>query len=252
MREIGMTGGLPPATSLRATFLPIIDEATIVEAGRKISVAAPDARVILFGSHARDEADPHSDLDLLVIEPKVENAAVESVRLHRTLRGNTGRCCRRGRGPSSPPLSGRRHDGGASTSRGPSPCRRLSTARSPSSYFQKAGEDLSAAQALIGTENQADHVIGFHLQQAVEKALKAVLADRAIEIPRTHDLAYLVELLGNLGVDISESIASSDWLTPLGVLFRYDSYPDALNRDEGLKVATASIGFAESSLARPG
>lgn len=57
--------------------------------------------------------------------------------------------------------------------------------------LQKAREDLSAAQALIATEDQADHVIGFHLQQAVEKALKAVLADRAIEIPRTHDLAYL-------------------------------------------------------------
>jgi predicted nucleotidyltransferase len=65
----------------------MIDEATIVEAGRRISMAAPDARVILFGSHARDEADPQSDLDLLVIEPKVKNAAMESVRLRRTLRG---------------------------------------------------------------------------------------------------------------------------------------------------------------------
>ncbi|HEX8051171.1 MAG TPA: nucleotidyltransferase domain-containing protein [Solirubrobacterales bacterium] len=64
------------------------DEATIAEAGRRISAAAPEgARVILFGSHARAEADPHSDLDLLVIEPEVENAAMESVRLRRTLRG---------------------------------------------------------------------------------------------------------------------------------------------------------------------
>jgi HEPN domain-containing protein len=61
--------------------------------------------------------------------------------------------------------------------------------------LQKAREDLSAAQALIATEDQADHVIGFHLQQAVEKALKSVLADRAVEIPRTHDLGYLVELV---------------------------------------------------------
>jgi predicted nucleotidyltransferase len=66
----------------------MIDEATIAEAGRRISAAAPaGARVILFGSHARSEADPQSDLDLLVIEPEVENAALESVRLHRTLRG---------------------------------------------------------------------------------------------------------------------------------------------------------------------
>lgn len=78
---------MSPTTGLRATFLPMIDEATITEAGRRISAAAPDARVILFGSHARDEADSQSDLDLLVIEPEVENAAMESVRLHRTLRG---------------------------------------------------------------------------------------------------------------------------------------------------------------------
>jgi uncharacterized protein len=65
----------------------MIDESTIAEAGRRISAAAPMARVILFGSHARGEADHQSDLDLLVIEPRVENAAEESVRLHRLLRG---------------------------------------------------------------------------------------------------------------------------------------------------------------------
>jgi predicted nucleotidyltransferase len=44
-------------------------------------------RVILFGSHAWGEAGRHSDLDFLVLEPDVQNAAEESVRLRRTLRG---------------------------------------------------------------------------------------------------------------------------------------------------------------------
>jgi len=66
----------------------MIDEATINEAGRRLLDAAPPGtRVILFGSHARGEASRHSDLDLLVIEPDVQNAAKESVRLRRTLRG---------------------------------------------------------------------------------------------------------------------------------------------------------------------
>jgi uncharacterized protein len=65
----------------------MIDEATIEEAGRRISAAAPaGSRVILFGSHARGEADGMSDIDLLVIEPEVVNSAEESVRLRRTLR----------------------------------------------------------------------------------------------------------------------------------------------------------------------
>jgi predicted nucleotidyltransferase len=63
----------------------VIDETLIAEAGRRLAAAAPDAQVILFGSHARGEANLHSDVDFLV-EPEVTNGAEESVRLHRTLR----------------------------------------------------------------------------------------------------------------------------------------------------------------------
>ena len=38
-----------------------------------MAAAAPDAQVILFGSHARGEAGPHSDADFLVIEPEVDD-----------------------------------------------------------------------------------------------------------------------------------------------------------------------------------
>ena len=65
----------------------MIDEATIAEVGRRIRRAAPAARVYLFGSHARGTARPNSDLDILVVEPTVENAAEEAIRLRRTLRG---------------------------------------------------------------------------------------------------------------------------------------------------------------------
>jgi predicted nucleotidyltransferase len=65
----------------------VIDEATIAEAGRRLSEAAPGARVFLFGSHARGDAGPRSDLDFLVVEPEVDNVAAESVRLRRALRG---------------------------------------------------------------------------------------------------------------------------------------------------------------------
>lgn len=66
--------------------------------------------------------------------------------------------------------------------------------------LRKAQEDLGAANVLVATENQADHIIGFHLQQAVEKALKAALVEHAVEIPRTHDLGYLIEVLSKQGV----------------------------------------------------
>lgn len=66
----------------------MVDESVITEAGKRLLQAAPPgARVILFGSHARGEAGPDSDLDFLVIEPEVDDAAHESVRLDRALVG---------------------------------------------------------------------------------------------------------------------------------------------------------------------
>lgn len=51
----------------------MIDERVIAEAGRRLAAAAPGARVILFGSHARGDAALHSDLDFLVVEPEVDD-----------------------------------------------------------------------------------------------------------------------------------------------------------------------------------
>lgn len=74
------TATIPSAMSTTAENL-------IAEAGRRLSAAAPDARVILFGSHARGEAGPDSDLDLLVIEPQIESRREEFLRLREELRG---------------------------------------------------------------------------------------------------------------------------------------------------------------------
>jgi HEPN domain-containing protein len=81
--------------------------------------------------------------------------------------------------------------------------------------------------------------------------LKSILAMRAIEIPRTHDLGYLLELISSLDLEIPEPVTSADWLTPWGVLFRYGDDPsNSLDRDRALEASTAATAFAERLVGR--
>jgi uncharacterized protein len=63
----------------------MIDQLTIQQATALLRQAADPEKIILFGSYARNGADSGSDLDLLVVEPTVLDAAAEMVRLMRVL-----------------------------------------------------------------------------------------------------------------------------------------------------------------------
>lgn len=59
----------------------------LTEIVRRILAVSDPEQIILFGSYARGEPGPDSDLDLLVIESGVDAPRRESVRLRRALRG---------------------------------------------------------------------------------------------------------------------------------------------------------------------
>ena len=64
----------------------MLDQATLDDVvGRIVEVAEPE-RIILFGSAARGEADPDSDIDLLVIKDGAD-ALDLMARIYRRLRG---------------------------------------------------------------------------------------------------------------------------------------------------------------------
>ena len=73
--------------SASSASVPFVDTSMDIErAAQKLAEAAGSpVRVILFGSHARNEARSGSDLDFLVIEPNVLDRHAEMVRLRSAL-----------------------------------------------------------------------------------------------------------------------------------------------------------------------
>ncbi|BBJ22388.1 HEPN domain-containing protein [Candidatus Nitrotoga sp. AM1P] len=72
------------------------------------------------------------------------------------------------------------------------------------SMLRMAYKDFNA---LIGMQENslfADEIFGLHVQQAVEKALKAWLCVNEDIYPLTHELARLLVLLENHGADVEK------------------------------------------------
>lgn len=100
------------------------------------------------------------------------------------------------------------------------------------SLVRLARRDLNA---LIGMQESplfADEIVGFHAQQAVEKALKAWLSVRGREYPLTHDLARLFALLEADGAAVGPFWTLAR-LTPYAVQIRYaEGLPDLDNPED--------------------
>jgi HEPN domain-containing protein len=58
-------------------------------------------------------------------------------------------------------------------------------------WLRKAHDDLAVAEVVLATTPTARWAACFHGQQAVEKAMKALLVARAVDFPKTHSLGFL-------------------------------------------------------------
>lgn len=64
-----------------------------------------------------------------------------------------------------------------------------------SRWRREASEELRAAELVAAHDEVPDRVAGFHAHLAAEKAIKSLLIERGIEMPRIHDLVGLHRLL---------------------------------------------------------
>ncbi len=86
-------------------------------------------------------------------------------------------------------------------------------------WIKAAEDDIAAIGAMINDDNLTN-IVAFHAQQAVEKALKAVIENRGESIPRKHDLLLLHS-------KVSESVIIEDdsILDTLNQLYTEARYP---------------------------
>lgn len=115
--------------------------------------------------------------------------------------------------------------------------------------LRKAREDADAVEKLASDRAIADSVVGFHAQQAAEKAMKAVLASRGDEFPWTHDLRHLMDRLEGVAMPLPDSLREIRALAPWAVEFRYgETIDDPLDREQALMLARDVIAWAEASV----
>ena len=91
--------------------------------------------------------------------------------------------------------------------------------------LRKAAQDEALLDAVLDMPQVFDETIGYHVQQAAEKLLKAVLAAHGVVYRRTHNLDELVLLLQDNDIFFPDDLLSIRAFTTFAVEPRYEDLP---------------------------
>lgn len=112
-------------------------------------------------------------------------------------------------------------------------------------WLSKGEEDLAAAEWLLKSDTPLTLASAFHIQQAAEKFLKALLVEKGITFEKKHDLPYLLERAEE--DTLQSHLGFLEHLSPYAVEFRYPgdfiapSDQETLHLLEQLKAFRADI-----------
>ena len=115
----------------------------------------------------------------------------------------------------------------------------------PEAWLAYAHSDLALASAIIPgvmLEN-----LCFHVQQAAEKSLKAVLIFRQIAFPKTHSITLLIELLP-ADIERTSTLLEAVALTEYATVVRYPGEIEPITEEEYqhlLALSTKVMRWAE-------
>lgn len=103
---------------------------------------------------------------------------------------------------------------------------------SAEAWLLHAQSDLRLACLAAAQEDILAEQICFHAQQAVEKALKAILIKAEVDFPFTHDLREILDCCENAGISVPEDLQDLDTLTPYAVETRYPEFWGEITRQD--------------------
>ena len=119
--------------------------------------------------------------------------------------------------------------------------------------LRKARQDAVIVEIGGRDEGISDEIIGFHVQQACEKCIKAALSAHGIAYRRTHDLQELYDLLVDSNISVDPAMLELvDW-SPFAVSYRYEDWlePDPIDRTRAIQLTEAAIGWASAVISSP-
>lgn len=125
----------------------------------------------------------------------------------------------------------------------------MSDSNSPLNWASYAEEDLIMAKSALRRNKPLTTASCFHSQQCAEKYLKAMLIDKNIEFPKTHDLLILNTLCNTAGILTGFTKDDLGRLSGYAIHTRYPgNQPTSDEAQEALKIALSVRKFSRSFL----
>lgn len=118
----------------------------------------------------------------------------------------------------------------------------------PRAWLSRAKGNLALAEKGGRLKDILFEDLCFNAQQAAEKALKAICLAQGMDIPKTHSLIHLMDILEANGIEIPRSVRDADILTQYAVQSRYPSVMEDITRNEyrdAVRLASRVVFWAD-------
>ena len=124
----------------------------------------------------------------------------------------------------------------------------------PREWLRRARSNLARSAQGQVTPDMLFEDACFDAQQAVEKALKALLVSRGVQVPRTHAISELITMLAELGFEIPADVLEASALTDYAVAARYPGPSEPVlieDYEQAVATAEAVVSWVSGIVAAP-